>query len=133
MHAKTNIPRKILIVEDEGDICLILEMIFNSRDFYIEHVKKISSAEDQFKNNVPDLVILDNRLPDGLGIDFASFIRRFYPNIKIIMISGIDDSLKDLALENGADVFLLKPFTRKELLLAVDRLLTPETVLAEIS
>jgi DNA-binding response OmpR family regulator len=118
--------RKILIVDDEGDMCLILEMILNKDQVSIDHVKKISAAEDYLKHTKPDLILLDNRLPDGLGIDFISFIKRFYPHSKIIMISGRDGVIKDLALANGADMFLLKPFSRAVLLEAVDRLLDAE-------
>jgi len=120
---KTKRLQKILIVEDEGDMCLILEMILNRDQVSIDHVKKISAAEDYLQHTKPDLILLDNRLPDGLGIDYISYIKRFYPKTKIIMISGKDGVVKDLALANGADLFLQKPFSRSVLLEAVDSLL----------
>ena len=85
---KTRNYQKILIVEDEGDMCLVLEMILHKKDVSIHHVKKISTAEEYLKNSTPDLILLDDRLPDGLGVDFISFLKRFYPTVKIIMISG---------------------------------------------
>ncbi|HEY4875417.1 MAG TPA: response regulator [Puia sp.] len=123
--------QKILIVEDEGDMCLVLEMILHKKDVSIHHVKKISTAEEYLKNSTPDLILLDNRLPDGLGVDFISFLKRFYPTVKIIMISGKDGALKDIALYNGADLFLSKPFSRKELLHAVEGLLNAQYNFAE--
>jgi two-component system OmpR family response regulator len=123
--------KKILIVEDEGDMCLILEMILNKEDVSVDHVKKISAAEDHLKNSVPDLILLDNHLPDGLGIDFISFLKSFYPKIKIIMISGKDGAAMDEALHNGVDLFLSKPFSRYELLSSVDKLLNTQNNFAK--
>jgi two-component system, OmpR family, response regulator len=128
---KTRNYQKILIVEDEGDMCLVLEMILHKKDMSIHHVKKISAAEEYLKNSTPDLILLDNRLPDGLGVDFIYFIKSFYPEVKIIMISGKDGALKDIALHNGADLFLPKPFSRKELLRSVESLLNAQYDLME--
>lgn len=123
--------QKILIVEDEADMCLILEMILHKKDVSIHHEKKISAAKEFLKNSRPDLILLDNSLPDGLGVDFIYFIKSFYPEIKIIMISGKDGALKDIALHNGADLFLLKPFSRLELLRSVESLLNAQYNFAE--
>jgi DNA-binding response OmpR family regulator len=115
--------QKILIVEDEGDMCLILEMILQKKNIEVDHVKKIAEAAEYLKNAVPDLIVFDNRLPDGMGVDFIPFVKRIYPQVRIIMISGKDGALKDFALDSGADLFLLKPFSRMELLRAVESLL----------
>jgi two-component system, OmpR family, response regulator len=123
--------QKILIVEDEGDMCLVLEMILHKKDVTIDHVKKIAAAEAYIKNAAPDLIVLDNCLPDGLGVNFIPFVRRFYPEVKIIMISCKDGALKDIALHNGADLFLPKPFSRKELLRSVESLLNAQYNLIE--
>jgi two-component system, OmpR family, response regulator len=114
---------KILIVEDEGDMCLILEMILQQKNIEVDHVKKIAEAAEYLNSEVPDLIVIDNRLPDGMGVDFIPFVKRTCPQVRIIMISGKDGALKDIALDNGADLFLLKPFSRMELLRAVESLL----------
>jgi two-component system OmpR family response regulator len=49
------------------------------------------------------------------GIDFISHIKKNYPAVKIIMISGFDAAAKDVALENGADLFLQKPFNKEQI------------------
>jgi two-component system OmpR family response regulator len=116
-------PQKILIVEDEADMCMVLEMILQKKDMSIDHVKKISAAEAYVKYAAPDLIVLDNQLPDGLGVNFIPFVKRFYPKVKVIMISGKDGMLKDLAFQYGADLFLLKPFSRMTLLRSVESLL----------
>ena len=56
----------------------------------IEHADTIAKAGDFLKQNRPDLILLDNRLPDGQGLDFISTLRKQHPDVKIIVISGID-------------------------------------------
>jgi CheY-like chemotaxis protein len=69
------------------------------------------------------VIILDNKLPDGLGVDLVSYIKQNYPSVKIVMISGYAASAKDIALENGADLFLEKPFTKEQLYSSIKKLL----------
>ncbi len=114
--------KKVLIIEDEGDMCLLLNIMLNGKEMNLEHVKNLSAAEEYLQKEQPAVVILDNKLPDGFGIDFISFIKKNYPSIKIIMISGFDGSAKDVALENGADIFLEKPFTRDQLYQSIKEL-----------
>lgn len=107
--------KKVLIVEDEGDMCLLLNIMLNGKEMELDHVKSLASAEEYLQKEQPRVVILDNKLPDGFGIDFINFIKTNYPSVRIIMISGYDGSAKDVALYNGADLFLEKPFTRTQL------------------
>jgi two-component system OmpR family response regulator len=106
---------KVLIIEDEGDMCLLLNILLNGEDMELDHVQSILAAEEYLKTEEPAVVILDNKLPDGFGVDYITFLKKNHPSIKIIMISGYDPSVKDVAMENGADVFLEKPFTRNQL------------------
>jgi two-component system OmpR family response regulator len=115
--------RKVLIIEDEGDMCLLLNIILNGKDIELEHVKSLSAAEAYLQSEQPSIVLLDNKLPDGFGIDFISFLKKNYPAVKIIMISGYDSSVKEVAIANGADSFLEKPFTKDQLWQSVNRLL----------
>lgn len=115
--------RKVLIIEDEGDMCLLLNIMLNGKDMELDHVKKLSAAEEYLQKKAPAVVILDNKLPDGFGIDFIAHIKKNYPSVRIIMISGYDGSAKDVAIENGADIFLEKPFTKHQLYEAIVELM----------
>lgn len=115
--------KKVLIIEDEGDMCLLLNIILNGKEMELEHVKNLSAAKEYLQKQQPAVVLLDNKLPDGFGVDFISYIKANYPSIKIIMISGFDASAKDVALDNGADVFLEKPFTKNQLYQSITGLL----------
>lgn len=110
-----NKPTKVLVVEDEGDIALLLELLLDSDKMTVDHARNLCDARDFLLKEQPELILLDNRLPDGYGIDFISFVKVQYPLIKIIMISGFDPAAADAALATGADRFLRKPFTKSQL------------------
>jgi len=119
---KTKLAKKLLVVEDEGQIGLVLNMILSERNFDLDYVSSLLSAQEYLEKNKPSLVILDNKLPDGFGVDFISYIKKKYPSIKIIMISGFSTA-RYVALENGADLFLEKPFSMDNVNEAIDSVL----------
>ena len=119
---KSEVAKKILVVEDDGEMSLVLDMILNEKKFQVDYVNNLLSAEEYLQKQEPSVIILDNKLPDGFGVDFISYIKKKYPSIKIIMISGFAMA-RDVALENGADMFFEKPFPLEEFSGAIDRLL----------
>ena len=119
---KVKAATKILVVEDEGQIGLVLNMILSERNFDLDYVNNLLDAQEYLEKNKPSIVILDNKLPDGFGVDFISYIKRKFPSIKIIMISGFSTA-RDVALENGADMFLEKPFSMDAVNEAIDSVL----------
>ncbi|UYQ93788.1 response regulator [Chitinophaga horti] len=121
--ATAAIAQKLLIIEDEGEMCLLINLLLDGRKMEVEHVKTIADAVEYFQQNQPSVVLLDNRLPDGYGLDFLGYIKDNYPDTKIIMISGMDAAAKDVALESGAHIFLEKPFTRSQLCQSINELM----------
>ena len=119
---KVKLAKKLLVVEDEGQIGLVLNMILSDRNFDLDYVNNLLDAQEYLEKNNPSVVILDNKLPDGFGVDFISYIKKKYPSIKIIMISGFSTA-RDVALENGADMFLEKPFSMDKVNEAIDTVL----------
>ena len=126
-HTQPTRLQKVLIIEDEGDMCLLLNIMLDGKEMSVDHVKTLVSAEEYLQKESPNVVILDNKLPDGYGIDFIPFLKNSYPSTKIIMISGYDASAEDAALASGAHIFLEKPFTRDQLFGAIQTLLNEET------
>ena len=116
--------KKVLIVEDEGEMCLLLNIILNSDDIELDHVKNLSAAQAYLEKEQPSLVLLDNKLPDGFGVDFIPALKKNYPSVKVAMISGFDGAVEDIALNSGADIYIKKPFTRKQLASSVQALLS---------
>ena len=122
MSAKKELT-KILVVEDEGDICLLLELLLVGKRTVVDHVHNLTDAKKFIEQEQPTLVLLDNRLPDGLGIDFIGYLKQEFPRIKIIMITGVDGIAEDAVLATGADRFISKPFTQSKLQESIDHVL----------
>ena len=118
---KSKAAKKVLVVEDEGEMGLLLSMMLNEKNFELDYVNNLVSADEYLQKEEPSVIILDNKLPDGFGVDFISYIKKKYSAIKIIMISGFG-SARDVALENGADMFFEKPFSKDELCKSVTSL-----------
>ena len=115
---------KILVIEDEGDISLVLNIILKGRQIDLEYVHTLSQAKIFLGNETPALIFLNNTLPDGPGLDFIKYLKKYYPVIKIVMITGYHlNAEREIAISYGADLFLEKPFTRNQIQHAVHDLL----------
>jgi DNA-binding response OmpR family regulator len=121
-RTKSKEPKQILVIDDEGQIGLVLDMVLDANKFQLDYVSSLLAADEYLQGQQPSAVILDNKLPDGFGVDFIIYLRKKYPSIKIIMISGFG-SARDVALENGADMFFEKPFNLDEFSEAISSLL----------
>ena len=120
---KTKKAKKMLVVEDQGEMCLILDLILSERNFESDYVNNLLDADEYLEKHKPSVIILDNKLPDGFGVDFITYVKKKYPGTKIIMISGFGTA-RDVAMENGADYFLEKPFSLESVNEAIDKVLT---------
>lgn len=119
---KSKPAKKVLIVEDEGEIGLVLNMVLAEKNIQLDYVGSLLAAEEYLQKQQPAVILLDNKLPDGFGVDYISYIRKNYPSIKIIMISGLS-AARDVALANGAEMFFEKPFALDEFEKALNSLL----------
>ena len=112
----------VLIVDDELDICYLLSGMLKQRDLIPGFVNSLSDAEEALSNHIPAVLFLDNRLPDGLGLDFIPYVKRNYPSVKVVMITAHDSSAdRKRAYEGGADYFISKPLTRGMINAAIDK------------
>lgn len=115
--------KKILIIDDERDVCYLFSEILRRKDFDIGFVNSLSDAITALQKNTPYFLFLDNKLPDGLGLDFIPYIKKNYPDIKVIMITAQDSpSEKKIAYDRGADFFIAKPFSREIINNAIEKL-----------
>jgi two-component system, OmpR family, response regulator len=116
--------REILIVDDEMDICYLLKGILTQKNFDSSFANTLSDAQKEIDKQPPSLLILDNRLPDGMGVDFISYVKAKHPSVKILMVSAFDGpNDKRLAYNKGADLFIGKPLNRQLISTAIDELL----------
>jgi two-component system, OmpR family, response regulator len=118
-----NVIEKVLIVDDELDICYLLSGILRQRNFRTGFVNSLADAVNALRTEPPSLLVLDNHLPDGFGLDFVPFVKQNYPGVKVIMITAHDGSLeRKQAYDGGADLFIPKPLNRKMINDAIDKL-----------
>jgi two-component system OmpR family response regulator len=114
----------VLIVDDELDICYLLSGMLKQRNFRTGYVNSLSDAVAALQTDIPNLLFLDNHLPDGFGLDFIPYVKKNYPDMKVIMITAHDSAAeRNTAYRGGVDLFLAKPLNRKLINDAVDQLL----------
>ena len=119
-------PKKILIVDDEKIIQQLLSTILDDRGYQITCAGDGEEALRMVQSEIPDVVILDVRLPKVNGFDVCRLVksRPSGTNVKVLMLSGIgQQSDRMLAKKAGADDFLTKPFGIESLLKKVTILL----------
>jgi two-component system, OmpR family, response regulator len=116
--------QRALIIDDEIDICYLLSGILRAKHLQVNYVNTLSEATLALQTQNPEIIFLDNHLPDGLGVDFIKHIKEIHPNTKVVMISAFDNFLdRYKANNNGVDSFVGKPFSKGIIFEAVDALL----------
>jgi len=114
---------KVLIIDDETDICYLLSSLLKQKNLETEYVYNLSDATLALRKEVPEIIFLDNHLPDGLGMNFIEYIKNNYPSSKIVVITAHDTPAdRSKALSEGADFFIAKPFTREVIYRTVEQL-----------
>lgn len=114
---------KALIIDDEIDICYLLGGLLINKNLHTDYANTIAEARLALKKNYPEIIFLDNHLPDGKGIDFVEYIKKYYPAAKLIMITAYDTAAdRSNAFEKGVDYFIAKPFSREKIYQALDQL-----------
>lgn len=112
-----------LIIDDETDICYLLGSLLRKKDIETSYVNTLRDAANILESTDPQIIFLDNHLPDGLGVNFIGFIKRFHPLTKIIMITA-HDTAADVkkAYKEGVDYFIGKPFSKESINNVVENL-----------
>jgi DNA-binding response OmpR family regulator len=119
---------KILIVDDDENICEVIKMYLESANYETRVATNGKMAEEVFLDYKPDLVLLDVMLPHIDGIDVLKWIRR-ESEVPVIMLTAKGETFdKVLALEIGADDYVVKPFEPKELVARVKAVMRRYTV-----
>jgi DNA-binding NtrC family response regulator len=119
---------KVLIVDDELDICYLLSGMLKQRNFQASFVNSLSDAVTALQTDTPSLLFLDNHLPDGFGLDFIPYVKKNYPEIKVVMITAHDGAIeRKTAYNGGVDLFIAKPLNRKMIYDAIDKLHSPDS------
>tara|TARA_B100000614_G_C14511023_1_gene478579 strand:+ start:207 stop:893 length:687 start_codon:yes stop_codon:yes gene_type:complete len=117
---------KILVIEDEPDIRRNLEYNLSREGFSVSAAASISEANTLLASTDYNLILLDLMLPDGSGLDLCKSIKSNSDteSIPIIILTAKDDEVdKVVGFELGADDYVTKPFSVRELILRVKAVL----------
>ena len=106
----------ILLVDDDENICKVIKLYLEKEGLEIRIANDGKQGLDMFSSYSPDLVLLDIMMPGMDGIEVIKRIRK-ESNVPVIMLTAKGDTFdKVLALELGADDYIVKPFEPKELI-----------------
>jgi len=113
----------ILVVEDAPDTSLLISGALRAAGHRVRCAASMGEALDSISTAPPDVVVLDLTLPDGDGLDLCRTIRD-RSSAYVLMLSGRDDEIdKLLGFRLGADDYVTKPFSPRELVARVEALL----------
>lgn len=116
----TTTAKRVLIIDDETDICLLLSGLLRRLGYQPTCAHFIEEGRQCLSSQQFDAIFLDLNLPDGLGFDLLPLIQANQTDVKVIMISAFDGQAeRRRATEQGASYFIGKPFTRRSVEMAL--------------
>ncbi|MCX4695413.1 response regulator transcription factor [Streptomyces sp. NBC_01408] len=129
MHPEA--PRRILVVDDDPTVTEVVTGYLKHAGFLVDNAADGHEALVFAANGHPDLVVLDLMLPGMDGIDVCRALRRSSPATAVIMLTARgEEEDRVLGLEVGADDYVTKPFSPRELVLRVEAVLRRRTAVA---
>jgi DNA-binding response OmpR family regulator len=111
--------KKILVVDDEPRIVRVLKGYLESAGFQVIAAYDGTEALAAFRHEAPDLIVLDLMLPEVDGLDVARAIRRESDVPLIMLTARVDETDRLIGLELGADDYVTKPFSPREVVARV--------------
>ncbi len=112
----------VLVVEDAPEYVQMITAVLEMAGCTVRSVPSVAAATSAMTERMPDLVVLDLGLPDGDGLDLCRQIRE-HSDAYVLVVSGRDVSDKLLGFRLGADDFMMKPFSGRELSARAEALL----------
>ena len=114
--------KTILVVEDDGDLCTLLDYNLSRSGYRVELLHRLEGGLERAQKLRPDLIILDVMLPDGDGFDFCRKLRAepAIAGVPILFLTARGEEVdRVLGLEIGGDDYITKPFSPRELMARV--------------
>jgi len=104
--------KRLLIVDDEVEICEFLKSFFEDRDFKVVTAYDGAKAFEQVALFKPEVVLLDIQMPGMDGLQTLKKIKSVYPKVKVIMVTAVETQEKiEEAMRLGADNYITKPLS----------------------
>lgn len=80
--------KRVLIVDDEVDLCMLIKSYLSKKNYEVHTAHTLSEGVQKIATISPDVLLLDNNLPDGMGWKEAENIHKQFPNLNITLISA---------------------------------------------
>ena len=123
---KDSKPKKILVVDDEADVTELVAYHLKAKGYVVETINNPNSSVGVARTFFPDLVILDVMMPEVTGLQICRMLRAD-PQLEavpvIFLTAKAEEADRVQGLEIGADDYICKPFSTKELILRVESIL----------
>lgn len=106
--------KKVLVFDDEKDILYMCRLILESKGFKVETRENCRNVVEDVATFKPDVVIMDNLIPDHGGVMATQDIKAAFAHIPVILFTA-SKNIDALAKEAGSDAFIAKPFDIHEM------------------
>ncbi len=127
-----SVRKRLLIVDDNKNNSKTLELIFDSKGYYVESAESGRQAISKVENGNFDLALLDIRLPDMDGIELLHSLKKIQPNLACVMVTAyasIETAVQ--ALNRGASGYIIKPVNIDEVSAKIEETLEKQRLVAE--
>ena len=121
---------RILLVDDESDVCLVLEKILGENGFVVDSYKNPTLALEKFKAQSYDLVVLDIKMPELDGFALYREIKRLEKNVKVCFLTAAEmyyDEYPDIFSSLPNKYFIKKPIENGELMARINEIIGDDT------
>ena len=103
--------KKILIIDDELDLCAVLKKALSYENYTVDCAYSLSEADSKLKDR-PSVILLDNNMPDGTGLEYLQMHPvEFMGTIVIMITADANPGLEMKARQEGVEIFIKKPFS----------------------
>jgi CheY-like chemotaxis protein len=109
-------PSKILVVDDEQAVCKELRLFLEGKGYSVIEAYGGDEALEAYKQESPDVVLLDIRMPGKDGVETLHELKTHDPDVNVIMVTATrEEDIVKQAMDNGAFDYITKPINREYL------------------
>ena len=127
-------PRSVLVVDDDSDIRTLLKDLLSEEGYAVRTAKTGAEAIEQIGKDLPDLAMMDIKLPDQDGIGVLRQLKREHSDLEVIVMTAFGGSSSAIkAMEHGAYDYVTKPFEIDDLLATLKRVFEHADMSSEVS
>jgi DNA-binding response OmpR family regulator len=124
--------KRILLVDDESDICFVLGKVLSENGFVVDSYENPTLALENFNARSYDLIILDIKMPDLNGFALYREIRRLDKKVKVCFLTAGEmyyDVYSDIFSSVPANYFIRKPIENEELMKRINEIIADDTTI----